>query len=125
MPLPKSIRKRFRLANYRRKAWKKNPELMESIRQRATHRAKEKKDSKNLLLVEMIRGWPESLTPKEFKHYLQSIPYYHPVTLKPRNVKSLFNRLVRRNLIQFNAEERIWVNLTHITTANDNINLQN
>jgi hypothetical protein len=122
MPLPKKVRQRFRLANNRRKAWKKNPELMESIRQRATNRAKEKKDSKNLLLVEMIRSeWPTELSPGELKQRLLTIDYYNPVTKKQRNVKSLFNRLVRRKIIKFNPEQRVWINLTHITSHDPNL----
>jgi hypothetical protein len=114
MPLPKKVRQRFRLANNRRKAWKSNPELMESIRQRATNRAKEKKDSKNLLLVEMIRSeWPTELSPGELKQRLLTIDYYNPVTMKRRNVKSLFNRLVRRKIIKYNFERKLWLNLTH------------
>jgi len=122
MPLPKKVRQRFRLANNRRKAWKKNPELMESIRQRATNRAKEKKDSKNLLLVEMIRSeWPTELSSGELKQRIHTIDYYNPVTKKRRNVKSLFNRLVRRKIIKFNPEQRVWINLTHATSQDPNL----
>lgn len=96
--------------------------MMESIRQRATNRAKERKDNLNRVLVEVIRSdWPTVLSPVELKLHLKSIPYYNPVTFKPRNVKSLFNRLVRRNIIKFNSKQKIWINLTHIDDTDTNL----
>ena len=59
--------RKLSLTRLRQKAWREQPERMESIRKQATEKAKAIKDEKNKNLIALISTWPERLTCDELK----------------------------------------------------------
>ena len=105
---------KFFIANTRKKLWKDNKPMMESIRQRATDRAKQIKDDKHRNLIRHLFNWPEEITSNELKQYIDALNY----TDKHGNrmlTLSMINRLRRKGLISYDASLGIWKNMTKLT----------
>ena len=95
--------------------WKNNPKGMEYIRStKATPAAKKRHDDNNAYLIELMKPIPAQVTLKKLMGYLDQIPYWNEKTGKERNRKSLYNRMIRRGLIKYDAGLKRWINLTHL-----------
>ena len=93
--------------------WKPNHDRMEHIRStRATPAAKKRHDDNNDYLIELMKSIPAQVTLKKLMGYLDQIPYWNKKTGKERNRKSLYNRMIRRGLIKYDAGQGKWINLT-------------
>jgi len=93
--------------------WETDREFMEKIRStRATPAAKKIHDDNNDYLIELMKPIPAQVTLKKLKGYLEQIPYWNAKTGKERNRKSLFNRMIRRGLIKYDAGLGKLINLT-------------
>ena len=101
------VLRKLSLTRYRQKAWREQPERMESIRKQATEKAKAIKDEKNKNLMALVSTWPERMTSDELKQIVeQSINY------KGR-YSSLTYRFTRKGLLRFEADG-YWHNLCHL-----------
>ena len=105
----RSLNNRYRLANYRRKEWRDDPEKMESVRQRAIGQAKFKKDIHAVKLADFISFWPDKLTTKQLNELIKS-----QINLTNSSVKSFKEYLTRRNILQYDTGLGRWINLTHL-----------
>ena len=86
---------------------------MEKIRStRATPAAKKRHDDNNDYLIELMQSIPAEITLRKLMGYLDQIPYWNAKTGKERNRKSLYNRMIRRGLIKYDAGLGKWINLT-------------
>ena len=93
--------------------WETEPEFMEYIRStRATPAAKKLHDDNNDYLIELTKQIPAQVTLKKLRGYLDQMPYWNAKTGKEGNRKSLFNRMIRRGLIKYDAVLGKWINLT-------------
>jgi DNA primase catalytic subunit len=100
---------RYRLANIRRRLWRDEPDRMESIRQKAIKQSKLNRDIESIQLADFISFWDKSLTTKQLNELIKS-----QIHLTKSTVKNFKKYLVRRRLMRFDAEQGIWINLTHL-----------
>jgi hypothetical protein len=105
---------KFFIANTRKRLWKDNRQMMESIRQNATDRAKQIKQDKHRNLVRYLYNWPAEITSIELKELIQALNYVDAKGKRMREL-SMINRLRRKQLIQYDAGLGIWKNLTKLT----------
>lgn len=99
--------RKLSLTRLRQKAWREQPERMESIRKQATARAKAIKDQKNKNLTALLSTWPERMTCDELKEIVaRDIDY-------KGKYSSLTYRFTRKGLLRFKADG-LWHNLCHL-----------
>ena len=105
---------KFFIANTRKKLWKDNRQMMESIRQNATDRASQIKQDKHQNLKRHIFNWPAEITTNELKHLIQALNYTDKKGNRMLEV-SMINRLRRKRLVEYDAGLGVWKNLTKLT----------
>lgn len=101
------ILRKLAMTRLRQKAWREQPERMESIRRQATEKAKAIKDEKNDNLKTLVSTWPKRMTTDELKQIVsQTIEY-------EGKYSSLTYRFTRKGLLRFEADG-FWHNLCHL-----------
>ena len=88
--------------------------MMESIRQRATDRAKQIKQDKHRNLVRHLFNWPAEITSNELKDLINALNYTDNKGNRMLTL-SMINRLRRKGLINYDAGLGVWKNLTKLT----------
>jgi hypothetical protein len=88
------------------KKWRENPQAQEKNRQLGVQASKDKRQSRNERLREIISTWPAKMTPDELRDRISGI---FPAHYNPR---SATNRIVRLGLMSFDRPRHQWVNNT-------------
>jgi hypothetical protein len=107
MEKKRRLNNRYRLANVRKKRWKKDRDHMESIRQRAISKAKFNKDIHSVRLADFISLWPETLTTQQLNENIKA-----QINLTNSTLKSFKEYLTRRKILRYDAGLGKWINLT-------------
>jgi triacylglycerol esterase/lipase EstA (alpha/beta hydrolase family) len=101
------------MTRYRQKAWREKPDLMESIRQRATARAKAVRDKKTDRLKFYLAELPDRMTKEELKTLIVD-EYCQQTKVDPA---SFYRHVKRHGLLSYDGAVGLWVNLTKETKA--------
>ena len=104
---------RLQMTRYRQKAWREKPDLMESIRQRATARAKTVRDKKTDRLKHYLSELPERMTKEELKTLIVD-EYCQQKQVDPA---SFYRHVKRHGLLSYDGAVALWVNHTRPPTA--------
>ena len=101
------VLRKLSLTRYRQKAWREQPERMESIRVRAIAAAKTVKEQKNLRIREVMTTWPSTMDTAALReHILKDFTY-------KGKMSSLIWRMRRHGMMEFKADG-LWHNLCHL-----------
>jgi len=101
------VLRKLSLTRYRQKAWREQPERMESIRVKAITAAKAVKEQKNLRIREAMSAWPSTLDTATLREYI-----LRDFTYKGK-VSSLIWRMRRHGMMEFKFDG-LWHNLCHL-----------
>ena len=101
------VLRKLALTRLRQKAWREQPEKMETIRKTATLKAKTVKDENNRQVRIVVSTWPERMTTDELRaNILASLDY-------PGAHASLTYRFTRHGMLRF-MPDGLWHNLCRL-----------
>ncbi len=99
--------RKLSLTRLRQKAWREQPERMESIRVKAITAAKAVKEQKNQRIREAMSAWPSTFDTATLREYILK-----DFTYKGK-VSSLIWRMRRHGMMEFKVDG-LWHNLCHL-----------
>lgn len=98
------VLRKLALTRSRQKAWREHPEKMEAIRRQATAEAQAVRERNNDHLRNILRGWPEKMSPADLKQLVGEWLDYSG------KYSSLTYRMTRCKLLRFEVDG-YWHNL--------------
>lgn len=110
---------KLQMTRWRQKAWRDMPEHMETIRQRATIRAKEVKDDQIRLLRLYLADLPERMTSPE----LDDLIVREYAAQRKVTKASFFRRVKRHALLAYDVTTGHWQNLCRVAPPANPLNL--
>ena len=110
---------KLQMTRWRQKAWRDRPEHMEAIRQRATARAKAKRDDQISLLRVYLADLPERMT----GHELDDLIVTEYAAQRKVTRASFFRRVKRHALLAYDATTGHWQNLCRVAPPANPLNL--
>ena len=101
------VLRKLSLTRLRQKAWREQPERMESIRVKAITAAKAVKEQKNQRIREAMSAWPKTLDTSTLREYILKDFTY------TGKMSSLIWRMRRHGMMEF-RDDGLWHNLCHL-----------
>lgn len=102
--------RRIRILKLWKRLWREKPEEMEETRLKATEQARNTYRTRNQKLAAYVQEWPEILTNPQLKE--RCLTRATEFGFQPRSLKIKLKRL---GLIAYNADLKVWVNVTRLS----------